>query len=89
MCSRHAEYGAGYDITDAQMDGAQESHRTIEWSVICGLPHEYTNDDGMGIVVKDGGEDGAVGAICENCRDIREDWRNWMTARGYDWRLAA
>jgi hypothetical protein len=24
VCSRHAEYGAGYDITDATMDSAQE-----------------------------------------------------------------
>lgn len=32
MCSRHAEYGAGYDITDAQSDYLQESF--IEFHVL-------------------------------------------------------
>ena len=89
MCSRHPEPGAGYDITSATADGAQESTPIIDYARICGLPHELTDDDGMGMVLYSRDEDGIGTKVCPNCEYIRDDFRGWLLVHGYKVPVAA
>jgi len=72
-----------YDITDATQSAVQESRPTIDWANICGQPHEYTDDNGLGVVFYDRGEYGEGARACDNCIEIRDDYRNWLLVGGY------
>ena len=66
-----------YDITDATQSALQEPKRHIDWALICGLPHEWTDPyTGLGTVLYEY-DSGVAMRACENCEAIRADYDAW------------
>jgi hypothetical protein len=71
MCSRHAEYGAGYDITDATTDALQGSAADYEDWVVKVARDRYDPDHGsVQLQVRGRGQDEARKLAWEQGRDI-------------------
>lgn len=53
----------------------------VPWAEICGLPHEWVDDDGLGIVLYSREEYGEAMKVCESCREIKDDVEAWLAER--------